>query len=598
MNVPLTIDGLGGTDSVRVVGTTGADTIVVNSGTGLVVNGAGLILQGIENRTLAGGAEGDVYRFDADTALGLWTLDEAGGGTDIIDFSPTTTVGLSVSLGLATTQSAHATNLSLNLGSVSTFENLIGGSGADSLTGNSLANTLTGGPGDDKLNGTTGSDLLIGGLNNDTYLFGGSAPGEADQVTENANEGTDTLSFASQTTSVTLSLGSTAVQSAHTNRTVKLNSISAFENLIGGTAADSLTGNSLTNTLTGGAGDDLLNGTTGNDMLFGGLNNDTYLFGGSAPGEVDQVTENLNEGTDTLSFATQTTSVLLNLGTTAVQPVHTNRSVKLNAINTFENAVGGSAADILTGNSLGNTLTGGAGDDKLNGTTGNDLLFGGLNNDTYLFGGSAPGEADQVTENLNEGTDTLSFASQTTSVTVNLGTTAVQQVHTNRTVKLNAANTFENVIGGTASDTLIGNTLANRLTGGNGDNILVGLEAGDILEAGTGRDILIGGQGLDTLNGGLGDDILIAGTTTSDTNLINLNTLRTQWISANTYAVRVANLRVGVGSPVVSLKAKTNVLNDAGEDDILTGGGNTDWYFRALDDVITDLITGELIDVL
>jgi hypothetical protein len=48
----------------------------------------------------------------------------------------------------------------------------------------------------------------------------------------------------------------------------------------------------------------------------------------------------------------------------------------------------------------------------------------------------------------------------------------------------------------------------------------------------------------------------------------------------------------------VSLKAKVNVLNDAGEDDILTGGANSDWYFRAVDDAITDLFAGELIDVL
>ncbi len=181
---------------------------------------------------------------------------------------------------------------------------------------------------------------------------------------------------------------------------------------------------------------------------------------------------------------------------------------------------------------------------------------------------------------------------------LNLGSTAVQSVHTNRTVKLNAANTIENAIGGSGSDTLIGNTLSNRLTGGNGNNILIGLEASDILEAGTGRDLLIGGLGLDTLSGGTGDDILIAGSTTSDTSLTNLNTLRTGWISENTYAVRVANLRAGVGSPIVSLKAKTNVLNDAGEDDSLTGGGDTDWFFRAVDDIITDLFAGELIDVL
>jgi hypothetical protein len=123
-------------------------------------------------------------------------------------------------------------------------------------------------------------------------------------------------------------------------------------------------------------------------------------------------------------------------------------------------------------------------------------------------------------------------------------------------------------------------------------------EAGDILEAGTGRDILIGGLGQDTLNGGTGDDILIVSRATSDTDLSNLDTLRTAWIAADTYSVRVANLRFGVGSPLVSLKAKTNVTSDAGEDDSLTGGGDTDWYFRALDDIIIDLFAGELIDVL
>ena len=42
----------------------------------------------------------------------------------------------------------------------------------------------------------------------------------------------------------------------------------------------------------------------------------------------------------------------------------------------------------------------------------------------------------------------------------------------------------------------------------------------------------------------------------------------------------------------------TDVLNDAGEDDSLAGGTGTDWYFRALDDAITGLFAGEIIDVL
>ena len=165
-------------------------------------------------------------------------------------------------------------------------------------------------------------------------------------------------------------------------------------------------------------------------------------------------------------------------------------------------------------------------------------------------------------------------------------------------MKLNSLSTFENAVGGTGSDTLLGNALANRLTGGDGNNILVGQEAGDILESGSGRDILIGGLGADTLNGGTGDDILIAGRTTSDTSLTSLNTLRIAWISVDTCATRIAKLRAGFGSPVVSLKAKTNVLNDAGEDDVLYGGTGTDWFFRALDDIIGDLMSGEMIEVL
>ena len=150
----------------------------------------------------------------------------------------------------------------------------------------------------------------------------------------------------------------------------------------------------------------------------------------------------------------------------------------------------------------------------------------------------------------------------------------------------------------TIIDTLIGNSLNNMLSGGNGDDVLVGLSGNDILEAGTGRDILIGGLGRDALNGGTGDDILIAGCTASDTSLTSLNTLQTEWISTNNYATRIANLRTGVGNLAVSLKTTINVLNDADEEDLLTGGANSDWYIRAIDDFITDLIAGEIEDVL
>ena len=547
--------------------------------------------------SLLGGQGDDVYIFGtAASSEADQVTENVNEGNDTLNFA---SVATSVVLNMAanSVQPAHA-NRTLKLNSPITFENAIGGSGADNLIGNSLNNTLRGGPGDDTLNGALGSDLLFGGANNDTYLFGAASVAEADEVSENVNEGTDTLNYAFLTTSVVLNMAANSVQPAHANRTLKLNSPITFENAIGGSGADNLIGNSLNNTLRGGPGDDTLNGALGSDLLFGGANNDTYLFGAASVAEADEVSENVNEGTDTLNYAFLTTSVVLNMGANSVQPVHVNRTLKLNSPITFENAIGGSGADNLIGNSLSNTLTGGPGDDTLNGAGGSDLLIGGANNDTYLFGAAAAVEADQVTENANDGIDLLNFAFLTTDVVLNLGSTAIQPVHLNRTLKLNSVSTFENAMGGTGNDTLLGNVLANRLTGGNGNNILIGLEGADILVSGSGRDILIGGLGLDVLNGGAGDDILIAGGTTSDTILTSLTALRTAWVSADSYATRITNLRAGVGNPLVSLKTTINVLNDGGEDDVMVGGTDTDWFFRALDDVITDLVAGEILDLL
>ena len=555
-----------------------------------VWGGAGLdtMVGGDGNDTLSGGADDDIYVFLPSEVVESDTIEEApGGGRDKVDFSQLSTA-VTLNLGLTTPQGVNLGRL-LTLTSSSGLEDATGGSAADLLIGNSNANQLF---------GFGGGDSLLGGQGDDVYIFGTAASSEADQVTENVNEGNDTLNFASVATSVVLNMAANSVQPAHANRTLKLNSPITFENAIGGSGADNLIGNSLNNTLRGGPGDDTLNGALGSDLLFGGANNDTYLFGAASVAEADEVSENVNEGTDTLNYAFLTTSVVLNMGANSVQPVHVNRTLKLNSPITFENAIGGSGADNLIGNSLSNTLTGGPGDDTLNGAGGSDLLIGGANNDTYLFGAAAAVEADQVTENANDGIDLLNFAFLTTDVVLNLGSTAIQPVHLNRTLKLNSVSTFENAMGGTGNDTLLGNVLANRLTGGNGNNILIGLEGADILVSGSGRDILIGGLGLDVLNGGAGDDILIAGGTTSDTILTSLTALRTAWVSADSYATRITNLRAGVGNPLVSLKTTINVLNDGGEDDVMVGGTDTDWFFRALDDVITDLVAGEILDLL
>ncbi|MFO0428569.1 MAG: hypothetical protein ACK526_18525, partial [Planctomyces sp.] len=452
--------------------------------------------------------------------------------------------------------------------------------------GNSLNNSLSGSGVTDTINGLSGNDTLIGGQGDDTYTFSVPTAAELDVITENAAEGNDTVNFAAITSAVTFNLGLTTAQGVHTNRTLTLSSATGIDSVTGGTQGDTLTGNTLNNSISGGGGSDTINGLGGNDTLIGGIGDDRYVFATAAAAEADSVTENTGEGTDTLDFSALATGVILNINNNAIQNVHTNRTLKLNSFSTFENVIGGTAGDSLTGNSLNNTLTGSGGPDTLNGFTGNDTLIGGQGDDTYTFSVPTAAEADVITENAAEGTDTISFAAITTAVALDLGIATVQAVHLNRTLTLSSATGIENAIGGSGNDVLRGNTLGNSLTGNNGNDILVGLNGNDTLTGGIGNDILVGGRGLDSLNGSQGEDLLIAGYTLSaavEDSATFLTTLSTTWFGAGAFAARQAAL-----TPV--LVPASTVINDA-DVDTLTANGDAalDWLFAALiDSVLKD----------
>ena len=453
MNVPLVLDGLGGTDSIRLIGTSLADTFSVTA-SGLSINGASLTLTSFESRSLEGTAGNDVYQIDADTALGLYSLVESGVGIDTIDLS-STSLAVVLNLGIATTQIVNA-NLSLNLGAGNTFENLTGGSSDDVLTGNILNNVLVGNAGNDTFNGARGNDSLLGGQGDDNYIFGVATTLELDVVTELPGEGRDRLNFATLTTTVQVNLASTASQTVHTNRTLLLNSDSTFEDATGGSGNDVLIGNALDNTLTGNAGNDSLWGAGGSDTLVGGLDSDSYIFASATSFEADAVFEYSNQGGDYLDFGLLSNPITLNLGSSAVQSIHTNRTLKLNSSTTFDHVITGSGNDVLTGNTLSNIIFSGSGNDILTGGAGNDSLFGGMGDDTYVFGTATTAEVDSVIENSGEGVDRLSFASIATAVSLSLGLTLVQSVHANRTLLLSSDDGFENVTGGSGNDILLG----------------------------------------------------------------------------------------------------------------------------------------------
>ncbi|MCM2474093.1 protease [Rhizobium sp. CG5] len=219
---------------------------------------------------------------------------------------------------------------------------------------------------------------------------------------------------------------------------------SLIENAVGGSGNDTITGNDANNgltggggtdTLNGGLGDDTLNGGTGDDVLNGGLGNDT-LNGGAdndvlngGPGndvlngdagddrflvELGVDAYDGGDGNDSLSFATSTRAVILNL---ADASLNRNDALSETYVN-VETFIATRFADGMTGNDQanifyagagndqlygglgGDTLYGEAGTDSLYGEAGNDTLIGGLNADR-LYGGA--------------GADTFVFATVTAS---------------------------------------------------------------------------------------------------------------------------------------------------------------------------------------
>ena len=152
-------------------------------------------------------------------------------------------------------------------------------------TGNTLNNIITGNSGNNILNGATGIDTLIGGLGNDTYQVDTTT----DTITENANQGTDTVQ-----SSVTYTLGNN-LENLTLTGTANINGT-------GNTLNNIITGNSGKNTLTGSAGNDTLIGGTGNDTLTGGAGGDRFTFNNPNQG-IDTITDFLSSQGDKITVS-------------------------------------------------------------------------------------------------------------------------------------------------------------------------------------------------------------------------------------------------------------------------------------------------------
>ena len=229
---------------------------------------------------------------------------------------------------------------------------VIGSSGNDVLIGSNLADEIFGGAGNDQ----------IAGLGGDDFLDGGS--------------GVDTVTYAGTTHGVIVDLAAGTATGAE----IGSDTLSAIENVIGGSGDDVITGNANGNRLEGGGGADVLDGGAGNDVLLGQAGDD-LLIGGS--GEGDDVLDG-GAGVDTVTYASTTQGVIVDLAAGTATGAETG-SDTLSAI---ENVIGGSGNDSIAGNANGNRLEGGGGDDTINGRLGDDFIDGGAGFDTVVLSGS------------------------------------------------------------------------------------------------------------------------------------------------------------------------------------------------------------------
>ena len=148
-------DNLVGDESDNyLAGNAGNDILTGGGGNDTLIGGAGddSLYGGAGNDLLAGGMGADVL--------------DGGAGIDTADYR-TDTAGVTVNLATGLGSGGEAQGDTLT-----GIENILGGSGDDTLIGDTADNYLEGGAGNDTLIGGAGEDILIGGLGNDTLTGG------------------------------------------------------------------------------------------------------------------------------------------------------------------------------------------------------------------------------------------------------------------------------------------------------------------------------------------------------------------------------------------------------------------------------------------
>jgi Ca2+-binding RTX toxin-like protein len=197
----------------------------------------------------------------------------------------------------------------------------------------------------------------------------------------------------------------------------------------------------------------------------------------------------------------------------------------------------------LTGDAMANVLISWSGNDALQGGAGNDTLTGSGGNDT-LDGG--------------KGVDTASYAEDSQGVSANLKTGHAMGPESGTDSLIS----IENLTGGKANDSLVGDVHNN------------------ILEGAAGKDTLDGGDGIDTASYQHDRHGVIANL---QSGVVSSKT------SGNDTLISIENLIGGSGTDVLTGSKLANIIGGGSGADTISGGSGNDQITGGADN---DLLTG------
>ena len=422
-------------------------------------------------------------------------------------------------------------------------DTISGGAGNDYLDGGnegSLGDTVsyayaTNATTIDLQNGTatvsvvSGSDMdtiikfenVIGGSGNDTIILKAGSLGLKDGVVNNIDggaAGNDTVSYENYNANLTINLAS-----GTTTFTGDNDLFTSIENVIGGKGNDNITGDNVSNTILALIGNDTIYSSGGNDSIDGGV-----------------------AGIDSVNYSSEVSKITLSANGSTYTVIKSGQSNAVDTITNVEEIWGTNLKDTLVGDIASDTFKAGGNSDILKGGAGADTLYGEAGDDTIIATSKNDG-SDYI--DGGDGIDTLDYSLIEASnfVDVNFQDSSANVYATSApatSLQTDTITNMENIIGTSGDDTFRGNDLNNSFNGGSagsdtvsydymntaivanianslvtGDGIdtlnsienITGGSANDTLTGDSNNNTLIGNAGDDTFSGGAGADYIVGG---------------------------------------------------------------------------------------